>query len=384
MTILAKHRLRIEKDVIIRIYKTLKGKGSLNISVDQEVTPADIIGTSQISSGFRTINLAKSLSVPPKEVIKYLRRSLGQRIYKGELLASKDGWLGRKKIILSPTDGILDFLNSQTGELRMTFLPKKLDLLSGVYGRVEQVDHAKGRVIIRTQASLIHGMFGSGKLRDGIIHIISRRDELVGKNFISPKLDEQILVGGSLIFHDAITSAISAGISALITGGINAKDYQSISNGRLSFPQKLENDIGISLVICEGFGSIPIGEDIHQLLSLFDGRYALVDGNAGIISLPSFTSSSLIRIKKNRLPPLPEGTHSIMNEQNLQQTINLKTGQRVRITGNSYPGQQGKIISLDQTATLLPSGIKTILATIETRTRKIKIPVFNIEVISEA
>lgn len=374
-------RLRIEKDVVVRLNKILKGKGRINVSVGQEVIPSDIIGSASVSVGFRTINLAERLGVAPAEAEKYLKRSLGQRIFKGELLASRKASLfGGQKMVVSPTDGVLEFINPKTGELKMTFIPKKVDLPAGVYGIVESVDSEKGLVIIRTQASIIHGMFGSGRLRDGILHILGRRDELLGASLISQKYDEQILVGGALVFKDTLSVAISAGVSGIITGGINAKDYKSMAGDRLIFPKRLENDIGIAVVVCEGFGSIPIGEDIYRFLSRYDGRYVSIDGNSAQITLPSFESNSINKVRKSALPPLQDT--NLTTEDHQKQFVNLQVGLQVRVIGNSYAGWQGKVVAIDKTETVLPSKIRTILATIETKTRKIKVPVVNLEVLS--
>lgn len=373
-------RLRVEKDVVVRIHRSLKGQGTILCLKDQIVTPSDIIGTALLSSGFRTLNLSQALSVAPQEVEKYLKRPLNQKIYKDELLAYKSGgFFGGKKIVTAPTDGVLDFLNPQTGELRLIFLPKKHDLPAGVYGIVDALDHQKGLIIIRTQASIVYGMFGSGRVRDGILHLISKRDELVGKSSISAALNEQILVGGSLIFKDAISAAISAGVSGIIVGGINAKDYKGMAGGRLLFPKKLDNDIGISMVVCEGFGSIPIGWDIVETLKEFDGRFVAIDGNRAVIYLPSFSSSSLSKIKNTHLPPIQEGLTDYTAQPN--QLTDLKVGLQVRVKGNSYLGEQGQIVALDKGETLLASGIKTVMVTIETKHRKIQVPLANIEVI---
>lgn len=372
-------RLRVEKDVILRLHRILKGKGTISVSKNQEVVPEDIIGTSQISKGFRVLNLAEILQVGPSDVTKYLKRTIGQRIFKGELLAYRSGWLVGKKVVISPTDGIVDFLNPETGELRLTLLPKIEDLPAGVYGVVEVVDQEKGQVIIKTQASIIHGMFGSGRVRDGILRIISKRDELVGKTYITPKHFEQILVGGSLVFKEAISYAISSGVSGIITGGINAKDYKGMAGGRLIFPKKLENDVGVSIVVCEGFGSIPIGEDIYEVLKEANNRYVSIDGNRGEIYLPSYESKSITRVKNTKLPEMV-GVGSRFSTK-LERSYELEVGAKVRIVGNSYLGEQGKVIALDQTQTVMPSGIKTFLVTIETKRRTIQVPVVNIEVI---
>src|SRR2546425_160401 len=86
---IASLRLRVEKDIITLIHRSLRGRGQLNVSLGQEVTPELIIGSSTFSSGFRTINLGLLLSVSPADIRKYLKREEGQRIYRGELLALK-------------------------------------------------------------------------------------------------------------------------------------------------------------------------------------------------------------------------------------------------------------------------------------------------------
>lgn len=379
MSVLVPTRIRVEKDRVVRIHRKLQGKGTITVSPNQEVTPIDILGSANISAGFRTLNLAQILSVPPDQVQKYMKVQIGQKIYKGELLAYKDaGVFSAKVVLVSPTDGILDFLNPKTGEIKMTFLPKKEDLAAGVYGIVEAVDNERGQVIIKVQATLIHGMFGSGRVRDGILHVIGKRDELVSPQFIPSRYNGQILVGGSLVFKEAISACISAGIGGLITGGINAKDYKGMAGGRLVFPKKLDNDIGISIIVCEGFGSAPIGEDIFETLTKFHSKFVSIDGNTGVIILPSFEGKSMDLVKKTQLPPVNNFQNTYEKAQEL---VELKKGHRVRIIGNSFMGEQGLIVSLDQTETQIASGIKAIMATVETKRRKISIPVANLEVI---
>jgi len=124
MNYYAKGVVRVEKDIITRVKRTLAGKGLLLVAVGQEVTPDELLGSAEVSAGFRIMNLSSLLSVSPADVEKYLARKLGQKIYKGELLASKTNWLfPGKKIITSPTDGVLDFLpeNFQAWKKQDTF-----------------------------------------------------------------------------------------------------------------------------------------------------------------------------------------------------------------------------------------------------------------------
>lgn len=379
MSIVVPKRLRVEKDVIIRVHRILKGKSQLNVSVGQEVHPDDIIGSAEISSGFRTLNLAQTLSVSPGEVKKYLKRELGQKIYKGELLAFKNqGFLKGKKIVISPSDGILEYFNEQTGELRLNFLPRKIDLPAAVYGVVEEIDTPRGDIVIRTQVSRIYGMFGTGRNRDGTLNIICRRDELMRALKITAENSDQILVGGSLIAKEVISQAISSGVSGIIAGGINSGDYKAMAGGRLIFPKKLENDIGVSVVICEGFGPQTLGEDIYEVLQKYNGKFVLLDGNHAIINLPSYESNCMKRVKSTALPKQQDVVVAA-NEPKLQDII--KIGAMVRVVGNSYFAEQGRILAVDKAETMLPSGVSAFLLTIETKRRKIKIPIDNVELI---
>lgn len=375
-------RTRVEKDIVTRIKRNLTGKGRINVKPGQQVTPSDIIGTSQVASGFRSLDLANLLSVSPNQVGKFLKKQLGQRIYKDELLAYKPGGIfGGKKIVISPTDGILDFINPKTGEIKMTFLPKKVDLPAGVYGIVDYVNFDHGQIYIKTQVSRIHGMFGSGRTRDGNLVVLGRREGLLSGSEISVKLEGHIVVGGSLIFKDGISRAISCNIFGIITGGINARDYKGMAGGHLTFPHKLENDIGISMVVSEGFGSIPVGEDIYQILTVFDGKFVSLDGNRAIINLPSFESKSIIRVKNTILPPIVEDIQNVLEQDDKIRVGELKVGVFVRVLGNTFAGEQGKVLAIDKTETLLPSGVKSCLITIQTKRRKIQVPVANVEII---
>lgn len=374
MSYFAPLRSRIEKDIVTRLVRSLQGKGQFNVKVGQQVTPEEIIGNSTSASGFRILDLAGELSVSAQEVNKYLTKNLGQRIYKGELVAFKKGGLfSPKTFVTTPTDGILEYLNHKTGELKISSFPKAVQLPAGVYGIVEKVDQERGQVVIRTQVSRVHGIIGLGRSRNGILHIVGRKDDIVTKELIQAKYEESILLGGSSFSKETITACIALGINGFISGGISARDYKTMSGGNLVFPKKLENDIGISIIICEGFGTVPINSDIFDFLRTYEGRFVFIDGNKALVNLPSFSSSCLEKIKNTQLPPEEVETADAATE--------LKIGLKVRIVGNSYLGEQGKLIRIDVSQTLLPSQVKCTIATVETARRKIQVPVANLEVI---
>lgn len=370
-------RLRFEKDIIARVSRFLSGSGKFNVAVGQEVTPDEVIGKAVISSGFRTVNVAKLLEVSPSTVGKYLQKRIGQNVYKDELLAlKKEGFLQAKKIVTSPTDGILDFINPQTGEIKMSLLPKKIDLPAGAFGIVESVDSTRNLIYIRTQITRIYGVFGTGRARDGILHVLDRKNDLIDSNSVSGKYADRILVSRGLIYKNAISAAISSGVAGIITGGINAKDYRGMAGGSLVFPKKFNTDVGISMVICEGFGLIPIGQDIIDLLLENDQKFIFIDGNNATISLPISSSDCMTKIRGTKLPET-----DIIGHQPVIASDLVKVGMKARVAGAAFLGEQGKIIGVDKVKTRLASGILAQLITIETSKRKIQVPLNNIELI---
>lgn len=374
-------RLRLEPEVITKIFRTLPGKGKLHVSAGAELTPDEVIGEATVASGFRIINVSSLLSVPPSSVEAYLQRKVGQRIYKGELLAlKKGGFLKEKKVITAPTDGLIDFINPVSGEVRLSFLPKKVELPAGVFGIVEFVDHSRGRVLIKTQVSRLYGIFGTGRSREGLLRLQQGGRDLIDARSISSSDCEHILVVSGLIYKDAISAAVSQGVTGIITGGINAADYKGMAGGRLSFPKKFDSDIGISVVVCEGFGSVPVGADFIDVLSRFDAKFVFIDGNQAVVSLPEFRSDCMLKIRRTQLPPSLDINLRETQSKSLE-TGDLGAGMKVRVIGVTFLGEQGKIVQIDKSRSRLASGITALLATVETRSRKIQVPLENLELI---
>lgn len=369
-------RLRIKRNAVILIKRQLRSsQGNIKVQVGQEVKPEDVLGDGQNLRGIRTINLASELQVNPKKAIFYLKKQIGQNIYKGELLAFKDEVFGfKKKILLSPTDGVIDSITND-GILRIRLSPKTSRLLSGVNGIVDKVNQQSGTIAIRTVADIIWGMFGTGGEREGIVKVIDAPETLISSRQIKGEYEKQIIVGGSLIFLDGLKEAVILGVAGVVSGGIDARDYKTMAGGGWGKSFARWSDVGLSVVVTEGFGSIPIGNDIFSVLKEHDGKFVLIDGNKGLIILPNYGEEAMMYIRRNNIPE----TVGILTP--AVDTAALEIGMKVRILSQPLVGIQGKIIAIDQNMTQLPSGITTHLITVETKYKKVRVPYPNIEVL---
>lgn len=369
-------RLRVCPKTVLHIKRTLAGgKGTITALQKQEVGPADILGEGQTFSGFHVINLSKELGVDPKKAPSYLKRQIGQTIFQGELLAQKTGIIkfGNKNI-LAPQDGILDSYDSTNGNLRIKLAIKKNKLVSGVYGVIDYINHQAGEIVIRTQATVIYGILGSGKEREGLLKIIGNAGDLITDNQISDDLKGKIIVGGGLILPNTLSLAMQMGVSGFITGGINVTDYKSINGGKIAV-SKQWSDIGITVLVTEGFGMASIGEDIFSILKAHDNRFVVIDGNNRRLILPTNKPESLNDTRKTKLPE----TFCEMLSGEIS-NINLEIGKKVRVISPSLLGMQGVIESIDKSETVLPSGVKTYLVTVAGK-KRIRVPYQNLEMI---
>lgn len=386
MSLFANRRIRIRPGVCTLVKRKLKGPGQILVQRNVEVSPGDVIGRYKQTLGFTKINIASELNISPAEVPKTLYKAIGQTVFKGEVLASKKGMfnketllprfisLGNKHQILAPTDGIFQSIDARTGEATLKLLPRDISLTAGVFGVIQNVDGQKGEISIQTMVSEIYGVYGTGEEREGFINIIADAHELLNKDKISLESRGQILVTGSLMIEAAIKKAINCAVRGIICGGVNMDDYRAMT-GSLAPQSRVDIDIGIGIVGTEGFGAIPIGEDIFNLLKEYNGKFALIQGNFGRILLPSTDPNSILSCRKVRLPadPLSEKPPLTVEE--------IRMGLRVRLIAAPFMGSQGDVISIDGSPTKLESGIVTYLITVKTKNKQIKTAYSNVELI---
>lgn len=376
-TLLANKRVRMVLQKCVHVRRTLSGKGSLRIAKNQEITPEDILGYSTVNAGFAAVNLAQVLGVPAPEAVQFLQRPIGKTIFKGELLAFKKGLLS-KKIITAPTDGLIESYDLKSGELKIKYISKEIPLTAGVYGIVDDINIQNGEVLIKTLVTEIYGIYGSGKERSGTMAIIGGRGDLLSPASIISKLSKHIIVSGGLIYGSTLRKAAGYGVYGIVCGGYNVSDYRSIT-GTLSPQNRLGTDVGLSILATEGFGSVPIGEDIFNVITKHEGQFVFINGNIGQVLLPSPSSDSILALRKISLPVL--AISRIGNLRPETKIAEIKIGDTVRIIWPPYMGAQGKVEEIDKTATVLESGISIFLLTVATPAAKIKVPYPNVELI---
>lgn len=374
-SLFANRRIRIKPRICKLVKRVLKGPGRILVQKNIEVSPHDILGHYKLTTGFTKVNIARELNVSPAEVDKFLKKSVGQTVFKGELLAFKKSFFGTNQII-APTDAIFESIDPKSGEATLKLIPKDIALTSGVFGIVENINQSEGEITIKCLTTEIYGVIGTGNEKEGFLNVISGPGDLVNAYKITPANRGQILVAGSLIMQETIKKALTCNVSGIICGGLNLEDYLSMAISLIP-SKRVGTEIGISIVASEGFGLVPIGEDFQEVLNRHNGRFAMISGNLGRILLPSDDPDSILSCRKVSL--LEDPAKGVKPEVSIGE---IKEGISVRLVWPPFFGAQGVVKAIDNTPTTLPSGISTYLLTVETKARKIRVPYTNVEIIS--
>jgi len=86
-----------------------------------------------------TISVAEKLKINPSEIFKYLKKFVGEKIEKNEILAEKKNWFGKKKVWCDK-EGIIKQINHNDGTISISIKSDKKDILKTFFsGEVFQI-----------------------------------------------------------------------------------------------------------------------------------------------------------------------------------------------------------------------------------------------------
>lgn len=382
MDIILKKRYRIKTHPKQVITREFPATATIVVHEGDTVTPETIIAHYETSGGFRIFHLAEILHVSKRNVAKHLRKKVGDKIYQGEVIAAVGGrgFLGlfKGKEFKSPIDGTIASL-SEHGDMTIKVLPQRVNQASLYWGNVVSINQQTGQnqpanghasVAIETQVLTVHGVMGSGRLREGRIAILCDASDFLLPQKIEQSSENALLVCGSLVDRGSLERALSLKASGIIAGGIHLRDATAMGI-RLPDSETIGTDVGISIVATEGFGPGTIGYDIFDACKKYEGRYATIFGNEATISIP---------LKPEEITGQIDTMETAKEE-----TVSAKVGLPVRLLVDGYFGKIGVISDISTSTVTAASGFTDYTLTVELgRETKLRItvPASNVEAIA--
>lgn len=368
--------LTVTEQAVIRRRRQLPIPGKVLVQAGDRVQANQPVARAELPGKVYPLNLANQLSIAPEEIKEYLVKKEGESIQKDEILAENKPlikWF--KTEIRSPVTGTVESLSIVTGQVLLREPPQVLDVLGYVDGSVVEVQPKQG-VTVETTCTLIQGIFGIGGETWGTVFVAAKSpDDVLTPNHLTADMKGRIVVGGSFLPAETLTKAKQSGLAGLVVGGIHDKDLRALLGYDLGVAITGTEQVGFTLILTEGFGTIPMAQKTFALLSAHVGQKASISGSTQI-------RAGVIR--PEIIIPKEAGTVSGAATATVQRE-GIRIGDPVRIIRDPLFGKIGQVSAL-------PPDLQKIPTESEVRVLEVKfhdgqttvIPRANIEVIEGA
>ena len=369
--------LRVTAQTALRRERMLPLKGNVLVEEGQAVRSEEVVARTELPGPVKTINVVNILGIDQSQIEQYMLKKVGDSFTKGEVIAQNKPFLGMTFLqtrIPAEFDGTVDNISPVTGQVILRYPPRLVELKAYIDGKIVKVLPEEG-VVVETTGSFIQGIFGIGGETYGELTIaVEGPDSVLTAEKIKPEYQNKIIVGGSLLTHDAFKRCAEVGVRGVIAGGFHDKDLKEILGYDLGVAITGTEEKGLTLVMTEGFGKINMANKTFDLLKQREGSRTSISGatqiRAGVI-------------RPEVIIPLTQSQGQAA-VQAKQENVGTQTGDPVRCIREPYFGRLGAVKRLIPELTVVESGTKVRVLEVEFENGETAVvPRANIEMIEE-
>ncbi len=365
--------LKLKRNTVVKKARRLPIFGEVLVKKGDIVEPETIIAKTDVGSFIQSLPVSTMLGCKPEHLHRFMKKQEGDPVEEGELLALYTALFGLiKRPVKSPITGTVGPISTLTGQVFLKRLPIPVEINAYIPGKVVEIIFREGAVI-ETDAAIIQGIFGIGGESHGKIRIaVESPDDVLTPSLISPGDEGVILIGGSMVTAEALKKAVKFGVSCVIVGGVRHSDLAAFMGEEIGVAITGQEELGITLILTEGFGELPMSPSIFSLLCDFQGFNASVNGATQI-------RSGVLR--PEIIIPLEEG-----GEQNKEilKPFGIVSGATVRLVRQPFFGKLGKVVEIPVELHRLESG--SMVRVLDVRLENgsiVRVPRANVEIIDE-
>ncbi len=367
--------LKVTEKVLVTKKRILPLKGEVVVKVGDKVSPDTVVARTNLPGNVEPINIANILGLPPEDVPEHMLRKEGEKVKENEVIAKSKSFFGFfSSECRSKAEGTVESVSSITGQVLIRGNPIPVEIKAYLEGEVVEVFPKEG-VSVSTWGSFIQGIFGIGGETHGEIKIVTKDNtEILTDTLIDKECAGKVIVGGSLVTSLAIKKAVSSGVKGIVVGGFDDKDLREFLGYDLGVAITGSEELGITLVVTEGFGQINMAERTFNLLKSKQGKKACINGatqiRAGVI-------------RPEVVIPYTDDIHRKIETEAFE-NIGLDIGSPIRVIRQPHFGRLGKVVSLPSPLQKLESesSARVLEVEFEDKTRAI-IPRANVEMIED-
>ena len=365
--------LKVKRNVKIRKTRSLTLLGEDFVKHGDLVDYNTIVAEVKMPGKPEIMKVAGLLNVESNEIGHYMLKKVGDSVKKDEIIAQCISLFGLiKKFAKSPIDGSIDSISEMTGRVTIRAPRESVNIDAYIPGEVVQVMPADGAVI-ETDAVFIQGIFGIGGENHGeIIMLAESNEDVLTAEKLKPVHKGKVLVAGALVDSEALKKAEEIGVSGIVSGGITERDLTSFIGHPIGVAITGEEDVGLTLVITEGFGKMTMSNRTYNLLKEFSNSMAHINGAT--------------QIRAGVLRPEIIIPYKIERREEEEEALNLgmQPGTPIRVIQSPYFGMGGTVVDL-------PVALQTVETEASVRVVVVKldngdtaaVPRANVEIIEE-
>jgi hypothetical protein len=330
--------LKVAAFTVLRRERKLPLAGKVVVEMGRKVEAETVVARTELPGNVQTVNAANMLGVLPEDVADCLTVPVGSAVKKGQPFAESRSFFGLfRSRCVAPVDGTLESLSAVTGQAIVREAPIPVEVDAYVDGTVVEVHEGQG-VTIETRGTFIQGIFGVGGETSGLLHVcVKGPGEALTEAHVGEDARGKVLVGGSHVSTKVLRHAIQKGARAVVVGGFDDHDLREFLGYDLGVAITGSEEKGITLIVTEGFGEIPMANRTFELLQACEGRKVSVSGatqiRAGVLR-PEIVAPRL----EESAPQEAEGGGGEAGGRAL--------GSPIRVIRQPYFGRLGRVASL--------------------------------------
>jgi len=342
--------LKVSERLSISKRRILPLKGEVVAKKGDKVTPDTVVARTYLPGDVEPVNVSNQLGLPPEDIESCMLKKVGDPIKKGEIIARSKPLFGLKWFASeskSTLDGTIESISNITGQVLLRGKPIPVEVKAYLEGEVTEVVPEEG-VVVSTEGSFIQGIFGIGGETHGTIKVVVPDNHtLLEDKYITDDCKGCVIIGGSRVTAEAIRKAAKVGAAGVVTGGFDDKDLRDFLGYDIGVAITGSEEIGVTLVITEGFGDISMAHKTFDLLKSKEGKMACFNGatqiRAGVI-------------RPEVVIPIAD-KFDYKDEEDFQQH-GLGIGSPIRVIRHPYFGKLGTVSDLPSPLQVLESESK--------------------------
>ncbi|MCH8150764.1 MAG: hypothetical protein IH830_00140 [Planctomycetes bacterium] len=341
--------LTVTNRITHRCRRVLPIPGDVLVAVGDTVNARDVVAQTLMPGDITPMNIANMLALPPADVPECMLKSKGDRLEIAEPLARTKGIFGLfKKDCKSKVAGTVESISRVTGQVMIRGEPEPVQVRAYLSGEVVEIIAGEG-CVIEADVSFVQGIFGiGGEVWGRIVAACSSHDQELTADLIKPQMKDCIIIGGARMTDQAIRRARDVGAAAVVSGGLDDEDLRDFLGYDLGVAITGSEDLGLTIIVTEGFGDIAMAQRTFKLLASRQGDDASVNG-ATQIRAGVMRPEIIIPLSEKEKAREAESSHP---------DSELKLGRAVRIIRDPHFGLIGEVSNLPAEPQALDSGSK--------------------------